>query len=252
MQTAQNPQRGCGTLKKGGYYLQSKSSPDGTLRAWTWLLGSGVLDDAGTSKQPLITCPPRQMEVISLIASIDAGLKIYDAEKEELAALWKQYGELPHRVILDHVGKCHYPTPLEFAVETRMYGPSRRIPGHIARVVANRLPIPVIFTHSVIPLASKHDINGFVMLHGLNVGPVSPTWDWKGFGMTVAGKKDVGSDHWQTFAWTFKDDLAQFEKTETIFGASWITDVVYVTGADDDPDEDDLWNAGITPVVIED
>ena len=259
-----NPVRGCGTKKKGGYYLESETSREGELRLWTWILGSGTAD----GENCFLSIPPRQMTVGNLPASLLLGeyispeASIWDGVHlaGELTANMKVYNDLKGRCgelsLMDHVGSSFY-SPWSFAFEVMKYGPSRRVPPAIAKIVACKLPVPIVFAHSDMPLfehlesrdnaltAAKATASSF------NWGDVQfkPTWMDDGWGLFVK-HKNYGNLHYMSLLLEamslsgeveneagmvqLQEIVAEQNCYEQPFGASWVTKVTYCLQDDDD------------------
>lgn len=256
-----NPERGCGQLQQGGCYAQGTTSESGTLNAWTWCLGEGLIGGANYN----VTAPPRMMDFIRLPET----LQMFKALKEEIDLVFPALRRLKRFALLDHVGENNY-TPHQFAMECRAFGASRRIPEKIAAGIAKHTPIPIVFTHSQIPVVDADaPIGELLKLCGVPeidienryYDPVHTNDDW---GMTI--RDWDGSSHWLTpllahFAANSSKHLTQILPpplcdhvlfTEQIFGISWITRVVYVaTGTETEDDLNKLLEQGIQPVQIE-
>lgn len=264
MRTIDNFERGCGTLKKGGFYAQGKPRSNGMLANWTWLLGTGLMTDACTGDQPIITCPPRQIMVFNLLGSLMTGQRLQDYP-EDMVSWFNQHPGIPAKALLDHAGSIHYPNPAEFAEEVMARGPSRKIPQSLARTLVKYTPLPIVFTHSTIPMAEDAEQRTEIVNHLSRDTDwyetpkeiiVSPTWVQPGFGFTVRDNRGWGNDHWQTILMqevSADSYLEILQGTETIFGVSWITEITYVAKDDDNPDFlSDLFADGIESVRIED
>lgn len=286
-----NPARGCGHKRPGGFYAEGgEIGIGGALNAFTWLLGDGL---AHSPHNIMTRIPPRQMVIGNTYAALLEGefvdyLVPYEPRFEDTGRLVELKKRVPPFAIFDHVGSNHY-SPFSFAEECMKYGPSRRIPPDIAKMLllgpevkrkgkageaekgrkeqreGGMLPIPIIFTHSKMPVfksqAQKTEvlelaeciIDGYESdkkYHGA-------TWQKEDWGL-YAKFKDLGHDHylpailsifhvldnewsrvknsplWQQA----KEVLGKVERVEQVFGASWICQVSYVLPKDNEPVHD--------------
>lgn len=161
---AVNPPRGCGRKKAGGFYLGAGFSMRGKLLPVAHLFGEAKRG----GENPTFLVPPRQVVFGNLAASlvlgefvsVDTPISAEAFEQDGLPAMGKLYESLAMRadteVAFDHVGSRHY-TAWQFAEELRQYGPSRRVPERLAQLIAPRLPIAIVFTHSQIPVFDSYE-----------------------------------------------------------------------------------------------
>lgn len=245
-----NPTRGCGTKKADAFYAGAGMGSGGALSAWTWVLGNGV--------EPVsVRIPPRQPIVIDLVATLlEQELVVasdnYDRNSQEYRELRKR---VPQTGLGDHVGASFY-DPISFATETQLYGPSRRVSRRNAELIAILLrdlgPLPIMFTHSQIPVFSS-DGAAEIFIHEMlnDVRPDRiPTWEyekWTCYAM-VDGR-DSGSSHYlrqvldilhlmgrPSFTLEHREKLSlyldQVTFIEQPFGVSWITQISYTLPAD--------------------
>lgn len=154
----ENAPRGCGNLVPGGYYLSSVgcTSAMGALQAVTFPFGDGLRD--------VVYCgsvPSRGMLLINPAATFTARSVVlteapvqFSGEQDEL------YGRLGNAVLteglIDHVGSRHY-SAASFATELHERMPNRRVHPDLARKIADKLPLPAIFTHAQIPVFRDGD-----------------------------------------------------------------------------------------------
>lgn len=263
--------RGCGYKKEGGYYLEAEMAPLGLLNLWTWLLGTGTM--AGDNL--LVTVPARSGIIGNMPGSLLLG-EYTELKYPSLGRSAELYEDLVHRTVMnssepwawfDHVGSSFY-TALSFAEEVREMGPSRRVSEKTAKQLAAMAPMPIVFTHSRVPLFEseqmlKIGLEMALMCHQgtLLLGePMElddyvrlPTWADTRWGMTrsyeYGGQESalipilrllgLLDKHYHQYehdpvwreAKTFYDRLVYREAT---FGASWITAISYVARKDDD------------------
>ncbi len=264
LRTVPNPQRGCGRLKEGGFYARGDSAPGGTLGAWSWTLGEHVIGGRNLT----ISVPARQMTVIRLSATLHTRRLMTEAVMlPDDSPLTK----LPPFAVIDHVGSEFY-TPYSFARECVECGPSRRIPANVAKAIAPYTPIPIVFTHSWLPITDAGTVNDLLAwadprLIGDDNLHFSPTYERPSWGIR---KGDYyGGDHWiipvlrrmheasgeQEVHLTKLMPTEIVEQTltaEQIFGISWLTRVIrVVTGEEDDAELENLLKSGIEPVIAE-
>lgn len=268
LRNVSNEPRGCGTLKEGKCYLQGRSGPGGTLKAWVWLLGTQL---SGSAWNWLTDVPPRMMQTVDFQFSLadcrtifpNHGLDFYEvvARRPMPDQARMNLVHLPRYGLLDHVGSVHY-TPASFARECAARGPSRAVPRSMAANVAKLLKhfaaLPIIFTHSDVPLVNPdahHDL-----IQDLCFAPgeaqLNPTWWYKGWGLHKG--KQAGKDHWAVDLMDVLDRKelpadygADIVFAEQVFGVSWITSSVYVTRGDETPDNLSAYiEDGIEPVQI--
>jgi hypothetical protein len=261
-----NPVRGCGTLKKGGFYLQAEGGPGGTLNRTTWVLGTHVFNTGLWMQDNIfVDAPPRSMQYINPAATlvkgnvVDIDIKVKMSKSEGVL-----YENLVHAVgtfgVLDHVGSAYYPTPFEFADEVWQYGPSRKVPETMIRWLSDNgmFPVPVFFAHSRMPMFSTISMRETIFkLACKNVGhdPAGPDWQYgptwlkarKGWGMTTEST-DTGGNHYLI---PILKSLSQFKEAatnmftatgrdtgiyhQTMFLASWFTRGAYVLKDENDP-----------------
>ncbi len=147
--------RGCGNLVPGGYYLSAVDclSADGALQAVTFPFGDGLSD--------VVSCagsvPSRGMLLINPAATFATQFVVRAEAPPEGGEL---YDQLATRVLtkglIDHVGSRHY-TAASFAMELAERMPNRRVHPDLARRLADKLPLPVVFTHSQVPWFRSQD-----------------------------------------------------------------------------------------------
>jgi len=260
----QDVERGCGTVKKNGVYLIAEKGLGGTLSIWTWLLGC-MLEDELTSS---IFCdgniPPRTQ------------IRINPQETLRQSLFWPHewgfkdgptFNNIPIFGLADHVGSNNY-TPISFAKECQVLGPSRRISRDLAGDFADKTPFPIFFAHSDVPVwktkASLDRFTSWALLDEMltvrehAVYASGRTWDNPTFGF---GDVDYhGNDHLGIALMAALDEAkeqkleipkeAQPVMLEAFFGASWVTKVIQVKGEDEDVDEN-LAKAGVYRGIVE-
>jgi hypothetical protein len=261
-----NPKRGCGTKKKGGFYLEGGELDEGgTLWTATYFFGSGLLVDMDSIRGVNIQVPPRQMNIHNIPGTI-ANAQLEPATSKFVpvdTANWTVYQNLKgKRVkrlgIIDHVGSSYY-TPWTFSEETRMLGPSRRTTEEFAFTVAALIqrygPIPVLFTHSEIPVfetaVDREDALTTLMMEPSRK-MLEPTWLWEDFGM-YAGM-DPGNTHYMRHILRAMDSGETFDNVMTIeqpFVASWYTRVTYTLPEDGRINDkiQNMYDAGLINII---
>lgn len=263
LRAVQNPTRGCGTLRKGGFYARGDQSPGGTLNAWSWVLGEHVIGGWNYS----ISVPARQMQVVHLPGTLVSG---------KMATVPLPLDDFPHLrnlppvALLDHIGSQHY-TPYSFFDECVKHGPSRRIPPSIAKAVAHHCPIPILFAHSELPCVDRA-LRGDLIdwseadRERVTYEPTPFDVDW---GITVDATF-WGETHWMVRVLQQIDQRSGGKSchltklmqpklaenvllSEQLYGVSWITRCVYIA-QDGDTDEtlENIFKLGIEPVRIVD
>lgn len=149
-----NPARGCGRLKRGGYYLRGLSGVGGHLSLITWVLGNGIAGNGHphieiTARKPKEFNPPATLLFREMCTEKPLGMTPDDeCEYGDLLARTRALG------IADHVGSEHY-TAYQFAKELREHGLSRRVHPDFAFLVNKHVRtkgcVPIFATHSQIP-----------------------------------------------------------------------------------------------------
>ena len=145
-----NAPRGCGKLKKGACYATATAHPGGNLRAWTWILGEPwegghYVDGAGVPPRTQIEVNPSMSLTWEYIWRYEWTKPGYDSGTGCPPL------DIPGFGIADHVGSKFY-TPLAFARECAMRGPSRRLTPSNAKKWAKRVPFPIVFTTNQWPV----------------------------------------------------------------------------------------------------
>lgn len=262
--TISNPERGCGTLKEGGFYARGDLGNDSNLSTWTWTLGDGIMGGNNYA----IEATPRQMQLINLPSTLDVGRAVYEPDGLPLTVPGDHaLRQLPDIAMLDHVGSSFY-TPWSFAGEAMAEGPSRKIPPQIAKIIAPYTPMPILFTHSWMPMVDPSRLDELIEWTELDpdFSYFGRTPDIPGWGL--GAQDDHGIDHWFTtilvMMHSVKGKVTELSRVmptplcedvltvEQVFGLSWITRVIYI--APEEADEDDLYPIlmdGIHPVRLE-
>lgn len=189
--------RGCGNLVPGGYYLSSVDCAiaTGELQLVTFPFGDGLTE--------VVACgdavPKRGMLLINPAATF-ATKSVVRVEAPPIGG--ELYGSLAKRVLteglVDHVGSRHY-TAASFAMELFERMPNRRVHQDVARKLADKLPLPVVFTHSQMPWFRGNDeIEQALdycrqLINGDNTWYIGANWLRDGWG--VFEKQDDGRDH---------------------------------------------------------
>lgn len=274
-----NPPRGCGTKVPGGFYAEGSVGPGGTLSSWTWMLGSHVDGEINC----VVNIPPRLMKSGDPAASLLLGeffgadipfaavvdqLDSPDVMRAEYAALAGRVGRVG---LFDHVGETNY-TPWQFARECAFYGPSRRVPPSLARQLVNQTPLPIIFA-AKLPMMRTIDVRDEILnVIDRDIATTVPTWTHPKFSMSARDpERNSGADHFMTWVLsamdgrigrvdedaTRKDLIAAMSKKQprqqTVFGASWITQLSYVlTGEEKPEDLEAVERAGFNLINLED
>ena len=270
-----NPERGCGTKTAGGTYAEGpEGSASGVLRKWAWLLGDGY-------KRLLpITVSPRQMIVINPAATIYSGSLVKSVlpgfgDSEE-AAYQRLLKKTKNQGVADHVGEKYY-SVYSFAEETRIHGPSRRIPKSLAErlleILWRRGSVPMLFTHNRMPVFDSRAHLETALEHahiclGLDpaIGSIpvelydwDPTWQNDEWSQYVEGATD-GRRHvlipilrlidqldndwrrkkkYEPYR-DAKEFFAGIRFVEQSFGLSWLAKITHCADEDGNYDEDFL------------
>lgn len=156
---AYNPERGCGTLVAGGFYAQGSMSENGVLSPWTWTLGEGT--EGGDNLY--VALPARQMTIARLPETLQTGRLVTpegDAIPKE--QLLPTLHKLPKFALFDHIGANNY-SAFSFAAEAARHGVSRRIPKEIAEQVAKLAPLPIVFSHSIVPTIAAAERDALIV-----------------------------------------------------------------------------------------
>lgn len=257
-----NPPRKCGTKKHDSFYAEGgELEIGGALRIWTWLLGNGMEDNV------FLEVPARQVVAIDPVLTVFFKSFMYPTDAkivipEELEELYDRLNlAMKSPGVADHVGANYY-TAHNFASEVRTLGPSRRIPKKTARYLAEIIsimgPIPMLFTHSKIPVFKDiHQLNEAINIfhevtnHYLYDTTLfwEPTWMADDWGMYARRDQMPGDDHFMLPILSMIDDIdsgiIEDERIEDFFksldyveqtlGLSWLTKVTYTLPKDDNP-----------------
>jgi hypothetical protein len=221
-----------------------------------------------SGKNVFASIAARKMDVINLPRTLYEGRPSKDIlELPNSNALLN----LPPLALIDHIGSQHY-TPYSFYRECVVHGPSRRIPHNIARAIAKHTPIPIVFTHSWLPVAHPAFVGDLLEWSGITpnhegIAYIRPTWDNPDWGIRA---KDIyhGDDHWIISVLRQMDKNSNGKEkpltkimpsilventllAEQVYGISWINRVVYIA-SEEDTDEvlEDILSQGIEPVQI--
>lgn len=156
---AYNPERGCGTLVAGGFYAQGGMSDDGVLAPWTFVLGDGT--EGGENLY--VALPARQMTIARLPETLQTG-RLVTPEGDAIPTdqLLPALRKLPKFALFDHIGANNY-SAYSFAAEAARHGVSRRIPREIAEQVAKLAPLPIVFSHSIMPTIAAAERDSFIV-----------------------------------------------------------------------------------------
>lgn len=256
-------ERGCGDMQDEGFYAHGALGSSGILKAWTWCLGQHIFGGENFT----FKAPARQMQVINLPASLYFREVITDPEVA-IPDHDHPLARIPRMALLDHIGSEYY-TPDSFAEEVQSRGPNRRITEDIAKAIAGATPIPILFTHSGMPLVDvdyREDLLKWADDWGHKVTPrnFEPTPYQEDFGLTIGSYS--GNDHWlhavlgkMHQAGNGKEVplrkimggalLKNTSVVEQTLGISWITSAIYVAPPEADPGKlDELASTGIEPV----
>lgn len=271
-----NPPRKCGTKKSNAFYGEGGGfSPTGSLNVWTWLLGDGM------EQTIAFEVPARQIIPIDPVLTVFFQSYMFPTnarivippEAEELYD--KLLASMKSPGVADHVGANFY-TPWDFAIETRIYGASRRIPKKTAKQLAELIsllgPLPIAFTHSKIPvfpttahrqaaveLAIEYAKLDDYFLKGDHLY-WGPSWTQKDWGMYAREYQMPGDDHFMlpvlrlldgfenneeftekdhpTLYNKVKDTISDLDFVEQTFGLSWLTQISYTLPDEGEPEED--------------
>lgn len=259
MQEIVDFRRGCGHLVPGGYYLSSVGcdSRMGSLQAVTFPFGDSLKD--------IVFCkgvvPSRGMLLIDPAAtftlqSITTPTKLLALQGDEADL----YHSLRERVLevglIDHVGRRHY-TSAEFTSELYDRMPNRRVHPDVARKIAPMLPLPVIFTHSQIPVFRSSDERGQALSlyqEYAELGDVFIDTNWMRPEWGLFAHHDDGRDHfmipilalldkltrdWQQLAhspwWRkVKEFFDSLQYAEQPFAISWFVQAIRIVNDDHD------------------
>lgn len=254
----QDHKRGCGTRKKGGCYLDSEGMPGGTLARLTWALDSCL----EVEPQFYVNIPARGVHLFDPVASLVLRDVVAPGFPVDVPGNLQHLLELGRMGLVDHVGEAYY-TPWSFAQELAKLGPSRRVPRDVARQIAPRVPVIILFSGRL-PLF--HDFEAacaFIAEQELAPDPAGlvygATWEnpqWKfrvreHFGGPYIERYD-GGDHYMTRVLACHDRLRPAEReqmfplqAELPFCLSVITRATYVLADDEDELPPDLQGTGI-------
>jgi hypothetical protein len=260
-----NPKRGCGTLKKGGYYAQGQPRESGTLASWSWLLSEGSYHHAIYAD----SVPRRKPSLLLFHNTLEDRQIVMDGK-----VFISPHLALPSYALIDWVGKGNY-SPWDFAQETATHGASRRIDSATALTLASVInkagAIPIVFAHPHIPVFEGSNIKNFIE-HTKSFAELfadngelytSDTWNHPDFGMNAGNWH--GDNHWivpvlrqlhlenNNKSSVFSPNLAsEMMIVPQIFGASWINKVIYVKHPHETKETlSPIVSHGIVPVDID-
>lgn len=261
----ENAPRGCGDLVPGGYYLSAVDcfAAAGALQAVTFPFGDGlgnVVSCAGS-------VPSRGMLLINPASTFATQFVVRAETPPEGGEL---YDRLTNQVLaeglVDHVGSRHY-TAKSFAQELYERMPNRRVHPNLARQLAQKMPMPVVFTHSQMPwFRSQGEIDQAMefcqQFTGDRTFHYGPNWLRPEWG--VFASQDDGSDHFMLPILGMMDKLRQdwrhirgvawwqevkaffdgLEYEEQPFAISWFVRAIRIVDEDHPPTQADA-DAGI-------
>ncbi len=257
-----NPERGCGTKKNDAYYLEGDVGDDSPLWAWTWVLGDGLDHVISIARYQI---PTRGVVGINPAVTLLKECFVGDRDPIVLGIGEKEGYEYfltktKNAGSADHIGHQYY-TPMSFAREVMQYGPSRRVPPQTAAFFANIFqrigPFPMFFSHSQIPLFAgirqRDAIYEIVdeLLPKTDYQPwLNACWKYDEWGQYAIKNQDAGHKHYLVHTLDILDFGARLKSVrrepalnemwvrlrkmfgnvrfeEQIFGASWMTKVIY-------------------------
>ncbi len=261
-----NPTRGCGTMSDDSFYLKGDGfSSNGDLWLLTWVLGDGF------DEVMLFDLPSRGVTAINPAATIATRELIpvrpqFRSTSETIMARYKDMLTRTRKIgVGDHVGSDNY-SAYSFAKELKEHGPSRKISRDTADVFAKLImeqgPVPIMFTHSRIPLfrslyeqEKALEYVQSTLSEEINWGNKNEnaTWLHDNWGQYAVKGQYTGSDHYlipvlsmlgeidrnwrrhmHTEAWHDVRDWAKsLDYVEQPFCLSWLTGVTYTLPATD-------------------
>ena len=265
MQTISNPDRGCGNLVEGGFYLQATFSRQGDLLPVTWALGHNIYGGQNLSMR----VPPREDLLIDPEMTIDrCDLVHYTSGQamrmagEYLGSGQRQLQRLGDIALIDHVGMNNY-TAWSFASEVMKFGPSRKIAPKMAKLIADSMPMRIFFTADIPIFKTAEQRDDYIRATGIslqdNVG-YEPTWKYDAWGARLDEYDDADTIPSKSGSWNYtipilkhldkEKEWLDIQPIESVYFFSWITKVCYIVPSDQDEADvpDDILNAGIVPV----
>ncbi len=263
-----NVERGCGRRKKGGFYLEAKTAPGGTLNAVTYCFGSHVDGSSSIPANNLIAdIPARGVWLGHFPASFLTGEWMptnnsFTPSPEHTAV----YEGLKTRFISpyclgDKVSKQFY-SCASFIKEAQAHGPSRKIPQDIAKLVSKILPIPILFFFDLPLFHSDAQRDALLVLCGIKTEGLEYEALWKNsaYGISI-DYPNSGESHYMTHLTGYlqSDKARTFLNSEGIQTAvmpgciCWLNQVRYMLSDDDDPNEKalEMMQYGIEVVDLE-
>lgn len=260
--------------QQGNYYVEA----DPTGPAWIWVLGDGLQGGVNC----MAPIPPKQAFWGDPAASLTIGemlpaglVKLEQFRRDDRQAMYvKLVDVVGKRGVFSRVPAKRF-SAARFAEEFTGGRVTRGVARSVAEELAGKLPLPIFFTHGRIPLFRDEEERDEARELGewltAKTGNLGATWARPGWGLRP--EDNHGDDHYMLgvlkvidrldwdWAAVAECDLWQrarrFFKAvnfgEQVFGASWITQLVYVQDVDEELGR--LWyrmtSLGIEVVTLE-
>ena len=230
----------------------------------------GVIDCGGVPARGMLEIDPAGTLTMGEIVPYNVP-NLYSGEYQETYE--RMVRMVKDRGLVDHVGSNNY-TVWEFLEELRLQGVNRRVPPAFIRSVAMHLPLPIMFTHSKVPVFNdaKHLESVFSYIRQVKeLSHSEPhfgaNWlrgDWGMYSDQGNGGDNAMIDVYQVMhrlerkeyqrvgAWVDLETIfREIRYEEQPIAMSWVTDAIKIVGKDTAVSEKDM-NAGIRPAIAVD
>lgn len=258
-----NVVRGCGSRKKGGYYLEAETNPNGTLNLITYCFGSHIDAPPASPAENLIAeIPSRGLWLGDLAASFLTGEWIFEKNPYSPplrhTAVYEEFQQRFHCPIAlgDKVSKEYY-SCASFINEVREHGPSRKIPEHIAKKIARHLPLPIIFFFDLPLFSSKQQRDAALQVANIDLAgyDTDALWNLPEYGISVEYPNDGVLHFMSNLIYRLEEDVIRgFIREEGIQTAvmpgciCWLNQVRYML---DDGEDSSITQEKLSPFGIE-
>lgn len=245
-------ERGCGRRKKGGFYLEAKTSSGGQLNLLTYCFGTHLDTQSTIPASNLIAdIPPRGVWFGHLPAAFLTGewLPIGNpfSLQNEHSVIYEELKRcfLSPYCLGDKVSKKYY-SCASFIQEALEYGPSRKIPPTMAKQITAYLPIPILFFFDLPIFHSEAQRDSLLIQCGLSpeAFEMNALWHDPNYGISV-DYPNAGDFHFMTklIDYLGSEEGKAFIRAEGIQTAvmpgciCWLNQVRYMLTDEDDQED---------------